>query len=263
VVGVATFGSVDPSTGREVAGLNFAVPVSVVNELLSTASIEPVEGDATRNYRLALNAFDKHWYKRALPLFRKVKALDPNHPSVGRLIAASEAAIRQGRDRTPREVLGLPVGVFAAVAASGGLVVASALAVPLRRRRRRAAGRRGVPVMSAFQPAPTPPSFPGVSRPAAREPGAAVEEGDWFDHRPVRAVGTTDPWPPEDRTAEPPGQPALPNGGRHERQPGRRVAWSEPTPPLVGQPVCRNCGHRSPPTLRFCEQCWTVLGSEE
>ncbi|HYY82514.1 MAG TPA: serine protease [Actinomycetes bacterium] len=261
VVGVATFGSVDPSTGREVAGLNFAVPVSVVSDLLSTASIEPAEGDATRNYRMALDAFDRQWYKRALPLFRKVKALDPNHPSVGRLIAASEAAIRQGRDRTPREVVGLPVGEFAAVAAAGGLVVAGALAVPLRRRRR--ARRRGVPVVSAFQPAPTPPSFTGVSRPASLEPGAAVEEGDWFDHRPVRAVGTTDPWPPEDRTAEPPGQPALPNGGRHERQPGRRVAWSEPTPPLVGQPVCRNCGHRSPPTLRFCEQCWTVLGSEE
>jgi serine protease Do len=48
VVGVATFGSVDPNTGREVAGLNFAVPVSVVNELLSQANLTPAEGAATR-----------------------------------------------------------------------------------------------------------------------------------------------------------------------------------------------------------------------
>src|SRR6266542_4442911 len=34
VVGVATLGSVDPSTGREISGLNFAVPASIVNELL-------------------------------------------------------------------------------------------------------------------------------------------------------------------------------------------------------------------------------------
>jgi len=48
--------------------------------LLSRANLKPVEGAATRQYRLALDAFDKQWCKRALPLFNNVKALDPTQP---------------------------------------------------------------------------------------------------------------------------------------------------------------------------------------
>jgi serine protease Do len=326
VVGVATFGSVDPSTGREVAGLNFAVPVSVVNELLAPASIEPVEGTATSKYRLALDAFDKQWYKRALPLFKDVKALDATHPSVDRFIAASQAAINQGRDRTPREFLGLPLTLFVVLTASVGLLVVGVLvAVPVRRRRR-LARRRAVPGMSAVQPGPIPLAFPGASRPAPLETRAAGEQSDWLDHQSFRVVGPTDPgspiatddgypggaagraatpsqawWPPEEPATESSapldgdlaprsevaGQPPPRHRGRHERQPGRRAAWSHPTrpsepagttpvgrwdgrrweqPPVQQAPaplVCRNCGHQSPPALRFCEQCWTLLGSAE
>jgi serine protease Do len=327
VVGVATFGSVDPSTGREVAGLNFAVPVSVVNELLAPASIEPAEGTATSKYRLALDAFDKQWYKRALPLLKDVKALDATHPSVDRFIAASQAAISQGRDRTPREILGLPVALFVVLTASVGLLVVGVLvAVPLRRRRRRLARRRAVPARSAVQPGPIPLSLPGAAPPAPLEARAAAEQRDWIDHQSFRTAGATDPgsstasddggwggaagqaaapsqpWsPPEEPTAEPsapPGSHVAPqpdvdgqapprHRGRHERHPGRHVASSDPTWP--GEPartapvgrwesrprehpqvqqaptplVCWNCGHRSPPSLRFCEQCWTLLGSEE
>ena len=325
VVGVATFGSVDPSTGREVAGLNFAVPVSVVNELLSEAGVRPGEGAATGKYRLALDAFERQWYKRALPLFKDVKALDAAHPSVDRFIAASQAAISQGRDRTPREILGLPLPLVAAVAASVGLLVVGVLvAVPVRRRRRMAR-RRAIPGMSAVQPGPIPLSFPSASRPAPLETRAAGEQSDWLDHQSFGVVGPTDPgnsiatddgypggaagraatpsqpwWPPEEPAAEPSaplngdlaprsdvaGQPPPRHRGRHERQPGRRAAWSHPTRPSepartpVGrwdghrweQPsvqqapaplVCRNCGHQSPPALRFCEQCWTPLRPEE
>jgi serine protease Do len=324
VVGVATFGSVDPSTGREVAGLNFAVPVSVVHELLSRANVTPVDGTATNKYRLALDAFDKQWYKRALPLFKDVKALDATHPSVDRFIAASQAAISQGRDRTPRELLGLPLTLFVVLAASVGLLVVGVLvAVPVRRRRRMAR-RRAVPAMSAVQPGPIPLSFPGASRPTPLETRAAGEQSDWLDHQSFGVVGPTDPgssiatddgspgeaagraatpsqpwWPPEEPTMEPSapldgelaprsevaGQPRPRHRGQHERQPGRRAAWSPPTRPSepartpVGQwdsrrweqpvqqapapLVCRNCGHQSPPGLRFCEQCWTLLGSAE
>jgi serine protease Do len=325
VVGVATFGSVDPSTGREVAGLNFAVPVSVVNELLSGANLRPVEGAATSNYRLALDAFDKQWYKRALPLFKQVKALDPTHPSVDRFIEASQAAISQGRDRTPREFLGLPLTLFVVLTASVGLLVVGVLvAVPVRRRRRMVR-RRAVAGMSAAQPGPIPLSFPGASRPAPLETRAAGEQRDWLDHQSFGVVGPTDPgspiatddgypggaagqaatpsqhwWPPEEPATEPSapldgglaprsdvaGQPPPRHRGRHERQPGRRAAWSHSTrpsepartpvgqwdgrrweqPPVQQAPaplVCRNCGHQSPPALRFCEQCWTLLGSAE
>jgi serine protease Do len=298
VVGVATFGSVDPNTGREVAGLNFAVPVSVVSELLSQASVRPVEGAATSRYRLALDAFDKQWYKRALPLFNNVRALDPAHPSVDRFIAASQAAISQGRDRTPRELLGLPLPLVVAVAASAGLVIAGVLvAVPVRRRR--AARRRAVPGVSLFEPGPIPASVPGAPRPGALETRGSDERSDWFD-RQTAAMPSQPWWPPEEPATAPSApsgrdpaprsdadrQPPPPDPGWHERQPGRRIASADPTRPAgparaipagwwddaplehpqVHQApaplVCWNCGYRSPAGLRFCEQCWTLLSAE-
>jgi S1-C subfamily serine protease len=219
VVGVATFGSVDPSTGREVAGLNFAVPVSVVHELLSRANVTPVEGTATNKYRLALDAFDKQWYKRALPLFKDVKALDATHPSVDRFIAASQAAISHGRDQTPREFLGLPLTLLVVLAASVGLLVVGVLvAVPVRRRRRMAR-RRAVPGRSAVQPGPIPLSFPGASRPAPLETRAAGEQSDWLDHQ---SLG----WSvPQTRGAPSPPMTGirgeLPGGPPRRRNPGR------------------------------------------
>jgi hypothetical protein len=283
--------------------LNFAVPVSVVNELLSGANLRPVEGAATSNYRLAL---------------------DPAHPSVDRFIEASQAAISQGRDRTPREFLGLPLTLFVVLTASVGLLVVGVLvAVPVRRRHR-AARRRAVPARSV-QPGSIPFSFPGASRPAPLETRAAGEQRDWLDHQSFGVVGPTDPgspiatddgypggaagraampsqpwWPPEEPATEPSapldgglaprsdvaGQPPPRHRGRHERHPGRHVASSDPTWPSepartpVGrwdgrrweQPsvqqapaplVCRSCGHQSPPAMRYCEQCWTLLGPEE
>jgi hypothetical protein len=266
VVGVATFGSVDPSTGREVAGLNFAVPVSVVHELLAPASIEPAEGTATSKYRLALDAFDKRWYKRALPLFEDVKALDPTHPSVDRFIASAQAGISQGRDRTPRELLGLPLTLFVVLTAGVALLVAGVLVAALMRRRRRTARRRAAPGRSLFEPGPVPPSFPGALQPAPLETRAAGQ---------ATAVRPQPWWPPE----EPATEPSAPlDGDLAAPQPARQVAWSnrtqrtEPRPTTPAgwwdsQPpaplVCRNCGHPSPPALRFCEQCWTLLGPEE
>jgi serine protease Do len=296
VVGVATFGSVDPNTGREVAGLNFAVPVSVVSELLSQASVRPVEGAATSNYRLALDAFERQWYQRALPLFKEVKALDPAHPSVDRFIAASQAAISEGRDRTPREILGLPLPLVVAVAASVGLVVAGVLVAV---RRRRVARRRAVPGVSLFEPGPIPASVPSASRPAALETRGSAEQSDWLD-RQTAAAPPQPWWPPEESAIEPSaplgrdlaprsdadGQAVPPHRGRHERQPGQRIASADPTRsaeaaratptgwwddaplahPRVHQApaplVCWNCGHRSPAGLRFCEKCWTLLSAE-
>jgi serine protease Do len=298
VVGVATFGSVDPNTGREVAGLNFAVPVSVVSELLSQASVRPVEGAATSRYRLALDAFERQWHKRALPLFKDVKTLDPTHPSVDRFIAASQAAISQGRDRTPRELLGLPLPLVVAVAASAGLVVAGVL-VAVQVRRRRVARRRAVPGASLFEPGPIPATVPGAPRPAALETWGSEERSDRFD-RQTAAMPSQPWWPPEEPATEPSapsgrdpaprsdadGQPPPPHPGWHERQPGRRIAPADPTRPAeparttpagwwddaplehpqVHQApaplVCGNCGYRSPAGLRFCEQCWTPLSAE-
>lgn len=259
--------------------------------------------------------------KRALPLFKEVKTLDSTHPSVDRLIDASEAAILQGRDRTPREILGLSLALFVALAASVGLLAAGVLvAVPVRRRHR-LVRRRAVPATSAVQPAPIPPSFPGSPRPAALGTSAPAEQGGRWTHQPLAPIDpaahrgmavtgdgssaatggqpvTPSPpwWPPEEQTAEPSaplgtdlppqshldGAPPPRHWGRHERRTGRRAGsdMTQPTEPahnparlLDGDTrehsqldhapsrlVCWNCGHQSPPTLRFCEECWSDLG---
>jgi serine protease Do len=225
VVGVATFGSVDPQTGREVAGLNFAVPVSVVNELLSRAKVKPVEGVATEKYRLALDAFERHWYKRALPLFKEVKRLDPAHPTVGKLIKDSEKAIAQGRDQTPREILGLPLTYFAALVVVGLLAVAVLVTARARRRRRRRRqrerlggavadtlwGEPGSAPGSAWAPAPdpatatgwapapdpatatgwapAPPLYPQGAQDPASGSHAPVEPSEWWSAEPYAPVG--------------------------------------------------------------------------
>jgi len=155
VVGVATLGSVDPNTGREVSGLNFAVPASIVNELLRHAKVTASVGTAGAAYREALDDFDRQWYKRSLPLLQEVKSLDPGHPLAGKLIKDSQTAIDQGRDRTPLEILGLPVLQFAGIAAAIVVVLVGLGVLSLRRRRRRQRQRqRGRAPAPAFEPRP-------------------------------------------------------------------------------------------------------------
>jgi serine protease Do len=267
VVGVATFGSVDPQTGREVAGLNFAVPVAVVSDLLAKSNVKTAEGTATKRYRLALDAYDKHWYKRALPLFRDVKRLDPSHPSVERLIKESETAVAQGRDRTPREILGLSPLALAVLVVASGLALAGAVLVLTRSRRRgMQQSARGAPPFEpepAFRAATQP--WPAVQpEPAVRPqqagwgPPAAAPRSDGWPSQPAGAAQRSDGWPGQPGGAAqqawwPPAQPAA-------------AAVTEPLPVVSQAPDpgpdalhCGSCGHPNPRTNRFCEQCWGYL----
>jgi S1-C subfamily serine protease len=145
VVGVATFGSVDQNTGREVSGLNFAVPASIVKDLLGDANVSAQEGTAAKTYRKALDDYDKQWYKRGLPLLERVKSLDPGHPLVAKLISDSRSGIAAGRDQTPKEILGVPLLYAAPGAGVVVLVLLVLLMVMLVKRRRRKRERRAAP----------------------------------------------------------------------------------------------------------------------
>jgi serine protease Do len=343
VVGVATLGSVDPTTGREVSGLNFAVPASIVKDLLGHANVTASQGPAGTAYRRALDAIDKQWYKRALPLLERVRALDPGHPLVAKLIKDSQTAIEQGRDRTPREILGLPVVEFGGLA---GVVVVlvgvAALVLVSRRQRRRrrgggpspgpagpGAGWGAQPGGAGAQPmdpwgaqpepasatasGPAPPASadpprampPASANPAETQPPdpgtpeSAERNGDWQQSRwtaddsqtvAVPATGNAEPPPvPRAETDQaPPTQPQWqPDWGQAAPQVER--GWSQPARPAVhtepervepghaataaqphersaqaqaAQPrPCWNCSHHNDPTLRYCEQCWSVLSS--
>ncbi len=211
VVGVATVGSVDPNTGREVAGLNFAVPASIVKDLLGHANVTATEGQATSMYREALDAFDKQWYKPTLPLFEQVKALDPGHPLVGKLLNDSRTAIREGRDRTPLEILGLSALVFGSLAAVVvvGVVGGGTRLLVSRRRRRRSR---------------TDPTGPGT--------GWGSQPGEWGT-QPSQAWGaeTAEPWPSQPSRAWDP-QPAQ----AWDAQPGAAPAAAAAAGPQWGMP---------------------------
>src|SRR6266542_4285834 len=210
VVGVATFGSVDPSTGREISGLNFAVPASIVNELLHHASVTAAEGPAGSAYRQALDAIDKQWYKRSLPLLERVRALDPGHPLASKLIKDAQTAIRQGRDRTPREILGLPVLVVAGLAGVVVVVLVGVGALVLVSRRQRRRRRGGGP-------------SPGPAGPGA---GWGAQPGGW-GAQPMDAWGAQ----PEPASATAPG-PAPP---------------ASADPPWVMPPASANPAETQPP----------------
>jgi serine protease Do len=231
VVGVATFGSVDSNTGREVSGLNFAVPASIVKDLLGKAKVAAQEGTAARTYREALDDYDKQWYKRGLPLLERVRTLDPGHPLVAKLISDSRSAIAAGRDRTPKEILGVPLLYAAAGAGVVVLVLLVLLMVMLVRRRRRKRGRGAAPA-GAWPGQPGQPGQPGGwdTRPAGgwpTQPADAqgrAQNSAWVP-APAAAAGGTQAEPPWLAQAE------RPRDARQRQEPAwdtrQEAAWND------------------------------------
>jgi S1-C subfamily serine protease len=154
VIGIATFGTVDPTTGQQVQGFNFAVPVSVVREFVTKAGAHPQEGLVTHKYNDALALYDRHWYSDALSEFQQVNSLSPGHPYVQEYITSSQAAIAQGKDRSnekyvPWLLAGVPVALV--------LLAGSLLLVVLLVRRSR--GRAPQLASAAPGPAFAPPAY--------------------------------------------------------------------------------------------------------
>ncbi|MCL6648545.1 MAG: serine protease, partial [Chloroflexi bacterium] len=55
VIGLATFGTVNPQTGQEEAEQNFLVPVSIVKEFLQQVNVQPKESTVSQLYVRALS----------------------------------------------------------------------------------------------------------------------------------------------------------------------------------------------------------------
>ena len=85
VIGLTTFGSLE-NTGGLAAGLNFAVPISILDEFLDSAGIRPVPSSVTRFFADALDFYEAHQYRNALYLFQKVGRLNPQYPGINTYI---------------------------------------------------------------------------------------------------------------------------------------------------------------------------------
>jgi S1-C subfamily serine protease len=98
VVGLTTFGSIE-NTGGLAAGLNFAVPVTILDEYIDSAGIDPEPGDATLHFTRALNSYGQRRYSAALAEFLAVRKLNAHYPGIYSYIADCQEMIKDGKGR--------------------------------------------------------------------------------------------------------------------------------------------------------------------
>jgi hypothetical protein len=110
VVGLTTFGSLE-NTGGLAAGLNFSIPVSILNEFTDSAGIEPKISKATKLFSEGLNCFDNHYYKKALNNFEEVKKLNANYPTLENYIVDCKNRIDNKEDVESKNVKNILIGV--------------------------------------------------------------------------------------------------------------------------------------------------------
>ncbi|HVS96608.1 MAG TPA: trypsin-like peptidase domain-containing protein [Puia sp.] len=98
VVGLTTFGSLENS-GSLAAGLNFAVPVTILNEYIDSANIDPQPGAATLHFTHALECYGEHRYSAALKEFGQVQKLNRHYPGIYDYIADCQEMLKDGKGR--------------------------------------------------------------------------------------------------------------------------------------------------------------------
>jgi serine protease Do len=99
VVGLTTFGSLE-NTGGLAAGLNFAIPVTILDAYLDSAGVDPQTSDATRRFAYALNLYGQQRYGAACKEFLAVQLLNTHYPGIYTYIADCQEKIKEGKGRT-------------------------------------------------------------------------------------------------------------------------------------------------------------------
>jgi S1-C subfamily serine protease len=132
VVGIVSY-------GYGTSGQTYLVPASVVKGMIAKAGVKAAPGRVTALYAQAQADYEQHRYRWALPIFQEVAKLDPLHPFAADFIGKSEAAIRDGRDRSPADLspFALPgAGTLLFLLLAGLMIPALRLAVRHRDRAR-------------------------------------------------------------------------------------------------------------------------------
>ncbi|MDQ6901008.1 MAG: S1C family serine protease [Candidatus Dormibacteraeota bacterium] len=101
VVGLLTFGSIDPSTGQEVQGLNFAVPTGVAKEFLSKSGTSAKSSPSTNDLQKGFDEYDQKHYKLADKWFTQADNLYPNNSLIQEWKRKAENEVSAGHDQTP------------------------------------------------------------------------------------------------------------------------------------------------------------------
>lgn len=204
VIGLVTWGTTSESQSsegetevKEVAGMNFLVPVSVVKEFIKEVGVQPEQGPTTVLWRRAMEKMDVAHYKSAVRLLNQVKDLAPNTPWVEEYISTAQTNIQQGKDQSWKELV--PAIVIIAVV----VIAVVALAIVLVTR----SGKRGKaqPVMPGYTgggPAPMPPAAQPMPPAQAPPPQPAPPQAP-----PPQAPPPTPPAAPKPPMPPPPPPP--------------------------------------------------------
>jgi len=99
VIGLATFGSLEQTTGNLASGFNFAIPLAVIGEFIDSAGITPRISQASIAYNQGLQFFYTAYYRKALTKFNEALRLNGNYPQIRSLIRQAEKKIATGDDR--------------------------------------------------------------------------------------------------------------------------------------------------------------------
>jgi S1-C subfamily serine protease len=98
VVGLTTFGSLENSGGLA-AGLNFAIPVSILEEYLDSAGVLAIPSGVSVVFGDGVIFYDREYYKEALRKFQEVKEMNKHFPGLTKYISDSEKELRQNDER--------------------------------------------------------------------------------------------------------------------------------------------------------------------
>lgn len=99
VIGINTFGMLDQSSGAQVAGMNFAVPITIAKQFLNEMNVTPAESSFTKRFKQALQAYNGGEYNTALELLRGINETNPGIPVVQELLAEA----REAADANPQQ----------------------------------------------------------------------------------------------------------------------------------------------------------------
>lgn len=145
-IGIATFGAIDWSSGKEITGVNFLVPGTVIKQYLHEINVTPQQSRLSGLYNEGLVLFEQKHYKAALDKFREINELNPGYPYVQSYIAEARAAVGAGKDvPTTSPLLYVYLGL-------GALLVMGAIIVGLMLWR-----RKGPPAKPTVMKKPEPP----------------------------------------------------------------------------------------------------------
>jgi serine protease Do len=100
VIGINTFGMLDLSSGAHVAGMNFAVPISIALQFLNEINVTPSESQFTTQYKKAIALNKEQKYDEALEILRGLNETNPGYPVIADLLAETRTLADMQPDPT-------------------------------------------------------------------------------------------------------------------------------------------------------------------